>query len=799
MAFTHISPRDRRHYPIAYSTASAPRTFGTFSRREESVLTSNSSATTESGVTRIFTLSDEGSFLSTDASTSRNFLTSNASGTLQSSSTADSNLSSNHAGREGAKTGSELRLQSYKYSASSRSTSSTKSALASTKELFESSSYNSRTSSGETFYTSNSYTTRGSDETGGTYEVAESFYEGITRSILSIFFSSRARAGTQISYTSSRSYESGYTRTNNNGGSTLSPYSTSDSGSDVSDNFYVEQIRTSAGTTTVSRYLYQTETVETDISYSILSTDLLHTVSSFYSIRTTKFKTTDEPLYTEVTLDSFLQEDETLTEFISSSYRISTIHGGGAFIVGGDVLGNEIVTGASASSVAYILRTQPTEFNSFSSEFYQGASGNVTLTIGEILSSFDAEWTTTSTTEDTRIVSSTVSTDLTADFGISTNEIKVLTSETFSSTYQETTTRSNGNYGTTTRVYTNSTTVPFYGYTSTITEFSTRYLDSSTEGFKSITYYSSYLTMTDFAQLVRFSSSTTNSTKTVKLTSFIKRNLPLSVGWTGGYRTSILYRSFITFDKGLQGGIQYESASDISDAVRSFYPVTVADQEMTTSTMTSPAVTMNLTVNSAKSNSYLSGLLPLGLDISLNRYMSFFPIDGYRSIFSTVGDSDMQSNYVLDYEEDGSSLIFLTSTGEYLTSAGATSGSETSKTVKTFSSVLNGLAKIQQGQVYDNGKKTIAKILSFASNRSIFGGQKFTDREGFIIYPSKSPPLSLYVFGPDSSSLLTQESTDIAFYNSERTSSLPANSVVFAPTTTFAYASDRIITYDRSQ
>ena len=460
---------------------------------------------------------------------------------------------------------------------------------------------------------------------------------------------------------------------------------------------------------------------------------------------------------------------------------------------------NGIVTGASGVSVAYISMTQPTDFNSFSSEFYKGPPGNVTITIGKLLSSYVADWTTSLTTEDTRIVLSTISTDLTADFGLSANSIKVFTTQTFYSTYQRTTTRSTGNFGTTTSVKNNSTTVPFHGYTSTTTEFSTYYLDSSTAGYQSITYCSSYLTMTDFAHLVGFSSTSSalNNSKTVKFTSFLSKNLPRSVSWTGGHITAGSTRSFVTFNKGRQGGIQYESASDISDAVRSFYPVTVADQKLTTSTMTSPAATIDLSVNSAQSNSYLSGLLPLGLNISLNRYMPFLPMGGYRSIFSTVGGSDSPSNYVLDYEEDGSSIVFLTSTGEYLTSGASGSiVSETSRTVQTFSSVLNGLAKVQQGQAYDNGKKTIAQVEAFDF---IHGGQKFTDREGLVIYSTQSPPISFYLFGPSSSSLVTQESTDIVVYNRERTSSLPAHSVIFAPTATFLLASNSIVTYDRYQ
>ncbi len=813
MAFTHDIPYAVRNYPIAYSTSTALATTSFFDKTEASTSrTIDFNRTSEKGSTILRSFDDsvgvytESSLTSiSDSIFTSGTNTRNINFELRESNTFSSEGRTEYSKTTSSATFSEFSTRSYNRSAAQYSLSYTQTSSATGISLFDSSLSSFRIENRYTSTESNSGTRRTFDTDGNSGEEDTYFYEGETKT--SFFESSRKteRDGSSLKITTSSSSASGLTRTDNGtDGDTIVGDDDNDGDEyETTTQFYTASILTSSGERTLFFEGFSRITATTSVakSYSLLSSDLLQTISSSYSLKTTSVTANS---YIDITYDSFVAETQTLTNYTDRSYRVSTIHGGGAFIVGGETLGNLVVTGASLETTFSSTRSQPTDFNTYTSQAYTEGSGSVTITEGSVgFSSTDATITTRISSQDTQILASFVSTNETVDFGRSTNTIRVLTSRTFSSYFNSTTISAGFFVGTVTESYSNSTTVEFSGFTTALTNGSSGYLGS--DGFETYSSIEMYSTMTTFPYVVGFLNSSSYDDITLEVTRGVARSLPYSDSFKG-FRSIMPRVSYLTYDKGVQGGIQYESSSDISNVVRSFYPVSVADEVITTATMTSPAATVNLSVNSAQSNSYFSAGLPLGLNISLNRYMSFLPIDGsYGSIFSTVGDSESSSNYVINYEDDGSSLVRFTSTGKYSTSQLVGSNQDsTGKTTQSFSSVLDGLVKIQQGQQYDNGKKTIGKftIAPNYQNRPIYGGQKFTNREGLIIYQNPNPPKSFYVFGKNNSSLITQDSTDTGDIYKSGTLSLPANSVVFDHFSSFITAANLVnlpATYDRRQ
>jgi hypothetical protein len=813
MAFTHDIPYAVRNYPIAYSTSTALATTSFFDKTEGSTSrTIDFSRTSVRGSTDLRSFDSSAGVYTESSLTSISdsiFIsgpnTDNINFQLRESTTFSREGRTEYSKTTSSATFSEFSTRSYNRDALQSSLSYTQTSSRTGISLFDSSTSSLRIENRSTYTYSNSGTRQTFDTDGNSGEENTYFYEGRTKT--SFFESSgkTERDGSSLKISTSFLSASGLTSTDNGtGGATT--FAGADNGGDQYETtipFYTASLLTSSGKKTLFFEGFSRITATTSVSksYSLLSSDLLQTISSSYSLKTTSVTANS---YIDITYDTFVAETQTLTNFTDRSYRVSTIHGGGAFIVGGETLGNLVVTGASLETTFSYNRPQPTDFNTYTSQAYTEGSGSVTITqVSAKFSSADATRVIGTTSGDTQILASFVSTNETVDFGRSINTIRVLTSRTFISYFNSTTISAGLFAGTVTDSYANSTTVEFSGFTAASTNGSSSYLGS--DGFETYSSIEIYSTMTTFPHVVGFLNSLSYDDITLKVTRGVARSLPYSDSFKG-FRTIMPRVSYLTYDKGIQGGIQYESSSDISNVVRSFYPVSVADEVITTATMTSPAATVNLSVNSAESNSYFSAGLPLGLNISLNRYMSFLPIDGiYGSIFSTAGDSESSSNYVINYEDDGSSLVRFTSTGKYSTSqiVGSDQNS-TGKTTQAFSSVLDGLVKIQQGQQYNNGKKTRGQltIVQYPQSRPIYGGQKFTNREGLIIYQNPNPPKSFYVFGKNNSSLITQDSTDIDLIYKTGTLSLPANSVVFDHFSSFITAANIVnspATYDRRQ
>ena len=613
---------------------------------------------------------------------------------------------------------------------------------------------------------------------------------------------SQSEGETQVVSTSISS-SSGYTTTNNR---TNIP---DQSDGTVTDSSYTQEgrgatyrIATALSTYTFNNGYPSTVTTSKSLSYSSFSSNLIETESSSYSVKTTTRDFTS-PNYTFVrSSERYTTESELATERVGKTYGLSTIHGGGAFISGGDTLDNGVITGATYGSIfSAPLVSQPTEFNTVTKHYYQGDSQTATLTRWRASYESDDVVNTLIPTYSEISILTTTSSELTetVDFGRLTSSAKVFTNTTANDFYYEEGSSTGESYYSTTSSFGGRKSTVFSGYTTTTFNRSRSYV--GIDGFSTFTWLSNVFSDTTYETHFNVGDQNTGfkSRVTWKETVGTSQRKAQSATATGFITSINISNKIITLDKGRQGGVQYEKSSDVSGAVRSTRSMTIADEVITSTTYTSPAATINITGNSAESNSYTySAGLALGLELKLNRYLTYFPHERYGDIVSSI--DSMQYSY--SDEGIGSSIIRFTSTGIYSTTKTGTA--ESSLNTQSFSSELFGIVKPGLGEVYAEGQRTSLKAsffeAVFQSPTYILGGQKFTDETGIFEYGTGSPPYSFHAFGSSDSSLITQDIGDIITgTDTVRTISLPAQSVIFNPASSFLIVAIDAQTYDRNQ
>ena len=600
--------------------------------------------------------------------------------------------------------------------------------------------------------------------------------------------------GTNVSYGRSYYSQSGITQTNNdttnnnNTASGESPLPTSSSTSFTITPAKIS-VRTKAITTARGMNHFSTESFGVTSTYSILNANLLGiTSSSFpFSSQRSVYDTTETALQT---VQAYELESKEITEAMGDTFKVSSIYGA-SYIVGGSTLDNQVVTGASLVSTFGESKSQNTNLQSYSTEYYRGDSGDETISyFYRYAPSLSESKIIGSSNEETQITLTTSNNGETLDFGRNRNEVEYFTTQTYRNNFLSTT-FTNGYPGiTSTFSEEDVKSFQFSGYTSATSLKDSFYVGS--EGISTLPILDIISKLTTFVTTFARRSTNTAFGQSVTYGASFGFVVPTSPNYNRLTTKTPIF-NFVTFDKGKQGGVQYETSTNISGAVRSTRAITIADQVVTTSTMESPAATIDISVNTAISNSYtLSGGFPLGLRLSLNRYLTFFPVDGYGSIYSTVGENtfetwtskqDQTSHFLLSYDGDSSSFVEFTTTGKYSTSS-QRDGS-THRTTQSFASLLRGKVKIQKGAAYAGGKKTRSKV----ENRSpIYGGQLFTDEEGVLVQDANNPPASFYAFDGNASSLIQQDGSDVNLNKWNNTISLPANSLIFAPTSSYVKA-----------
>lgn len=660
------------------------------------------------------------------------------------------------------------------------------------------------TSASESESSSESYTVETQDGAGNTGAsnvsnsgASSSYYYFESGMTITQSGDSTRAVSTSISSSSGSTTVNNRTIIPNQSNGTVTGTSSTELGDDAS---YL--IATALSTHTLNEGYSSTVTTSKSFSYSSFFSNLIETGSSSYSVKTTTRDSTG-PRYTFVkSSQQYTTESELATERVGKSYGLSTIHGGAAFISGGDTLDNGVITGATYGSIfSAPLISQPTDFNTYSRHHYQGDSQTLTLTTWRQTYETGDVVSTLIQTSSVVSILTTTSSELTetVDFGRLTSSAKFFTDITANDVYHEEGVSKGRSYYSTTSSFADYKSTVFSGYTTITFNRSKSYV--GIDGFSTFTWLSITLLDTTYSALFDIGSQDTSlkSRVTNKETFGYSQKRAKSATDTGFFTTINHGNKIITLDKGRQGGVQYQKSSDVSGAVRSTRSMTIADEVITSTTYTSPAATINITGNSAESNSYTySAGLALGLELKLNRYLTYFPHERYGDIVSSI--DSMQYSY--SDEGIGSSIIRFSSTGIYSTTKTGTAGS--SLNTQSFSSELFGIVKPGLGAAYDEGQRTALKASYFygffASASYILGGQKFTNETGIYQYGTNSPPYSFRVFGSSDSSLITQSSEDIITgSDSLRTISLPAQSVIFNPVSSFLIARENALTYDRNQ
>ena len=550
-----------------------------------------------------------------------------------------------------------------------------------------------------------------------------------------------------------------------------------DSG-ETNDPVAIYKYQTSLTDTTQQIVTITTKTSNTFSTYTQLDPDdLLSTLTQSFEFKTSVFDTS-RATYT-VTKETYESEYLPITGYFGTTYNKSSLYGGAVFITGGDTLSNGVVLNAETTTSLFSTESQPTDFNEEVKELYKGKGGNLETTITFFDETLGKTFTNVGSTDTIFTTTDKLSAG-TFDFGgIVDNTIVEFTTSELETPYRDTT-EEDGLFILTTKnfTYNDMTSVQFSGFSTVIvTDLQKSYFGS--DGFTTEGFFSTIKSETTYSELVGFGDQEEEQgLKGGSTNAYVKPMSP-DVSRTGAGSAAFPLIRVITNDKGSQGGIQNERTDVISDAVRSYRPISIADEVATTGTYTTPAASINITANSAKSDSYtFSGGLPLGLNISLNRYLTYLPNGDYGNIYSSINSSDYQ--FSLDGDE---SIIHFSSTGKYSTQSG------NSSTTQSFSTILRGKVKVELGAQYTEGKQTKAYLKPMGNN-SIVGGQSFTDDSGTILdLFGRSPPLSFYIFGSDDSSYISQSSTDIGTSNTFNTITVTKNSVLFFKMSSFVQCS----------
>lgn len=821
MPFTHERPEADRYYDIAYSTASANAVLNNTGATDESYYVSLTSTYNSSRGSTQTVKSSEYAVISFG---SNNGSYSSAVSASSFGSTSTSTGSQVDAGRTEGGTGSGVIFRDPKVTVASGSSvetfyltnaivSSGQTANGSTSvSFFYEANWSQSIESRSTYNTSNDSRSGRivtSNSAGDTfYSVTQDFrfgwssYYGLSRTV-------RGSPPNSVggNWTMSTTTSSSFAYSNNNGGN-------DDNGGDTGTKEYAadyDVIKTlltqftfeeSTSFTTTKETLTQTFTVK-----SLDASNLRTAISTYEYDNTTTVSSIINVTYTD---QGYETESILVTEFRPQVYDISTIYGA-AWIGGGSTLPNLAVTGASEISTIGGSESQITTFNSFSFEYYKN-TGSPQITTYRVGSVGQINVVTTATTDkqDTRIIDGVEFTPSVLDFGINfyegTDEFPVYTNQstTYNSRYTDTTTSDREVLSILPVERENVFSTVFEGFVENTADESKTFIGS--DGFSSfliIGKTSSYKNYTTY-----FGLSGTNTSASSSRTLKISRGTAITSNNLTNAATLQPRLTVLTYDKGNQGGIQYDYESDISDAARMTAPISITDALPTTTTsqQSDTRLTNTFGVNTDNTKSYtLTNALPLTF-LRLNRYYKYIPtnsfnngnINGIVTGFKTITDESSSTIYESTlgsveniYVENGRSIIRFSSSGSYLTTS-LYPPTRTDQTTKSFSTLLTGAVENSRGNSFAQGQQTAVKYTQFFNDEiNMCGGQIFTDREGVLIFSSNLPPLTFKIFNRESADdeTVTLSSTDgvIGF---ENTISLPANGALFintAPIVTAAY------------
>ncbi len=541
-----------------------------------------------------------------------------------------------------------------------------------------------------------------------------------------------------------------------------------------------------------------TATTEFNFTYKAKSSNLLSTFASFYTIRTST--TSENGQYVTISKDAFTTNKEILTNTPVAKYTNSTVHGGVAFLTGGSRLSNGFVSGAStANTITPIALTQPPLVQNISYQIYVDAIGE-TNKVGKRLTNLTENHNTLGFT-------SSEGTKIYSDFTNYSHPVNFHDTESRGYVYNSSTFRSNffGSRTTNVKATTTETTDDGFGGSYVINGYipdvTTRnFTQVGSDGIVEASYWSTYY---------KLGSSTIGHNQRLKGTksrghtiyyTYIDPVGPSSVTRTDEFGVGTVNRSatLISFDKGVEGGVQYETSTDISGAIRGFKNATIAHEYITTTTLSQSS--SNISVNTASSESYESICHPiLGRTFArsgykLNRYATFLPSGFYGNIYTNIKGGGYNSdlgNVEFIHEADGSSIIKYAKNFSYLSTQSFNVGESATQTATSCAmsssshTNLKGLIKVENATADSNALRTV--LISSNGPRGYFGGFVFTNDNGFIANGG-GIPFSFHAFDANNSSVIDVALTGLGDYSNIVTQTLPAKAMVFLNQTTVPYA-----------
>lgn len=572
----------------------------------------------------------------------------------------------------------------------------------------------------------------------------------------------------------------------------------------------------SFGQTTVANYEVQytdTQTTSSRFNYTIstfFESENTTTASTSIRVTTTKPVSWDdpyEPFNITQTLQTYISETVEVFNFFAGTVRTSIISGPAAWITGGTVLKNGLVTGAGTASSVDSTAVS-TDFIQWESDGNSG--GNIKNATKKIQTSTYSNFDVLANTN----VQINRETSIITEINGSSFEFG--NRENFMAKGVNTTANIGNKHLTgntlTQRVRRNSEISNISGHFNTTFSGSYTYFTNSSYSYfntAGTTFHTSLVILTSFGQYTTYRGqnvvvdSDGNSSVVAYKTSENKTSdggvtykEPIRSIYSDRYieygrgtratNNAFMQGEVWTIDKNpAYGGYQAEFESDVSKAAKKYRAITIGDQLIETTQIYNTNVSPNaMTVNSAVSNKYVSSFcLPFfggSTPLRLNTYFTFIPESSYGNIYTSVSNGSASFEYL----EDNESNVIYKYSKTYTVQRSYTDGTGANLSmIKTSTdiSILDALVKVGNAVNFADGKKTtyfrqVVGGAGYLGPGLCFGGKSFSNAKGFSVIGGL--PVVSYLFNSSGSQSLNSNSNSIENSLNE-TVSLPAQSLLF--------------------
>lgn len=513
------------------------------------------------------------------------------------------------------------------------------------------------------------------------------------------------------------------------------------------------------------------------------------------SIRTTGISRKNS--YESLTFPEFKKETVILDNKPLATYGATSLHGGDFYGTEGETQENGFIVGAKSTTVRRALKAEQPALNlKFQWDVYYNGEEptvNYNTIVGATAPPQGGEVISGATSEGIRMVATVSELNDYANFDTLLNTAAVYSTDTFTDAWYELS-ADTGTYPVPT------TTEDSREINGVITQqcdeiqsyeessYETTY--SGKEGLSTVS--SSLYTTTIGTGVSAFAvGQNTDQTRFGKSKSIWVADISdlITTASNVGWKTPS--RDLITYDKGLQGGVQYKTSNDVSGAIREGRNVSIGHAYLTTTATTShnaigsTTSVINVTVNTSISGSYESFDFPLFFRPALNHYAPFHPTVKYGDIYYTGSNAYVH----LSHSENGKSRIKCVNSYKYTTAKGDSTAEQ------TIDTTLFGVIKIQNG----NGDSNFQKTKMYSAGGDNYGGGVYANRKGAIIN-KHAPATTYYAFGSNGSSQVAEGLTQVGNGYNVATKDAPKNAMIFLHETDQApYAAGGAAVFNRRQ